>query len=667
MWLVDIDTGGTMTDVVVSGARDLRHFKVETTPHDFTVCFREGLAFAASALQYESTAQFLGHVTQIRWSSTITTNVLAELKGSKVGLLVSSGFEDTLYGQGASPIVDRLVAKAHIVGMRCDAQPGELVATVRRMLEDGARRICVSYKNQYPDHASEKRAKEIIQEQYPDQYLGAVPVLLGSEMAQTVHDTTRTHYSVINAYVHSQLAASLFNAEDVLRTEFNWTGPLLVGHTNGGVARLGKTKAVDTIESGPVFGTFGAAYFARHYRRDAVVALDVGGTTTKASGIRSGSPVYVSSGDLLGIPVRARLPLLKSAAVGGGSIVRRLGPDKVELGPESMGAAPGPACYGLGGENATLTDALLCLGYLDPDKFLGGRRALDRALAREALVTCSKQHTEAIEILAEAVRDKAVERMSELICGIIEAAEFTRADVSLFAFGGNGPMFAALVCEKIGINECWIFALAPVLGAFGSAISRVVHVYERGIVEPHVGQPYANAASLAIMIMLEQAALELRAEGLDPGKAIFEVECKIAESGGVEGSISVGDISLAEGAEEIERKIDAAVRLRIPDPAAGRRIVTAIVTASYVVPAYHPETHAKLGKTKKKVAPSGTRDLYFSGTWLKASVFDWERLATGQIVQGPSIATSDVLTCLVPPGWRLEVDGYRNGRLARNL
>jgi N-methylhydantoinase A/oxoprolinase/acetone carboxylase beta subunit len=227
-------------------------------------------------------------------------------------------------------------------------------------------------------------------------------------------------------------------------------------------------------------------------------------------------------------------------------------------------------------------------------------------------------------------------------------------------------MFAALVCEHTGISECWIFALAPVLGAFGSAISRVVHVYDRGIVDSRVGQSYANAASIAVVAMREHAAVELRAEGLEPSKAVFEVECRIAESGGAELSISVGKIGPAEGAEEVERKIDTAVRLRVPDTAAGTRIVTAIVTASYAVPAHQPETHAKLRKAKKMARPRGTRDLYFNGSWHKASVFDWNRLVAGQIVQGPSIASSDILTCLVPPGWRLEVDEHRNGRLARN-
>ncbi len=654
-----------MTDVVVSGPRGLRSFKVETTPHDFTVCFREGLAFAAESLGYESATAFLAKVAQIRWSSTITTNVLAELKGSRVGVLVTSGFEDSLYGPDTPPAISRIVPRENIIGMRPDASPEELVRAVRTLLENGARRICVSYRMQYPDNAAERRAKAMIHTQYPDHFLGAVPILLGSEMAQTVDDATRLNCSVINAYVHSELAASLFTAEDTLRAEFEWIGSLLIGHTNGGVARLGKTKAVDTIESGPIFGTFGAAHFARHYKREGVIALDVGGTTTKASAIRDGRPVYLASGDFLGIPVRGRMPLLQSLAMGGGSVVRRRGTDGVELGPESTGSAPGPACYGLGGENATLTDALLCLGYLDPAAFLGGRRNLDRDRARKALAQAFEASEDSIETIAEGIRDEAVVRMSGLVSKVASVAGFTPKDLALFAFGGNGPMLGALVCQQLGIGECWVFGLAPVFGAFGSAISRVVHVYERGLVGAVTTQHCESEATVLAIEMMARAAAELQAEGLEPNKALFEVECRCVDSDHNEYSISIGAIDRESDAQAIERHIALALRQRFTNKSKRDRIVTVIVSASYPVLAYEPKPDSKRAKTKKTLPSRVSRKLYFVGAWRAASLFDWSELAIGQTVGGPAIVASDTLTCLVPPDWTLELDEYGNGRLWR--
>ena len=312
----------------------------------------------------------------IRWSSTITSNALGERKGAKLGLLVQPGSERSLYGDGPSPAVGTLVAERNVVGVDPGANGQAVLEAVRRLLEDGARRICVSLDS-FPETSQEQAVKRIVETQYRDHYLGSVPVLLASDMAQVDDGQTRTHYALINAYVHGQLASALFKAEDLLRYEQGWTGALLVGHTNGGVARVGKTKAVDTIESGPVFGTHAAAWYARRYGLDRVVCLDVGGTTAKASVVEAGQPRYTRDGSLFGIPVRVPLALLRSAPLGGGSVVRPDGRGGVSLGPESMGAAPGPACYGLGGDQATLTDAFLVLGYLDPAGFLGGRRRLD--------------------------------------------------------------------------------------------------------------------------------------------------------------------------------------------------------------------------------------------------------------------------------------------------
>src|SRR5438105_2460384 len=193
---------------------------------------------------------------------------------------------------------------------------------------------------------------------------------MGSEMAQVHDDATRTHCSLINAYTHTRLASALFQAEDMLKYDEGWDGPLLVGHINGGVARVGKTKALDTIESGPVFGTYASAYLARRYALSDVVCLDVGGTTAKASIVLGGEPLFTRDGDIFGIPVHAPLPLLRSAVLGGGSVARPAAGGTVRLGPDSMGAAPGPACYGLGGDQATVTDAFLLLGWLDPARFL---------------------------------------------------------------------------------------------------------------------------------------------------------------------------------------------------------------------------------------------------------------------------------------------------------
>jgi N-methylhydantoinase A/oxoprolinase/acetone carboxylase beta subunit len=656
MFTVDIDTGGTMTDALVSDGATRHAFKVDTTPHDYNVSLLACLQEAARALDYASVEAFLRQVQLIRWSSTITTNVLGERRGSKVGLLVSKGQEQKLYGKTRSAIVGELVADGAVIGLPAQPSPAEILGGVKQLLEAGVRRICVCLEGAFPDNTAERSIKAAIEDQYPDHIIGAVPVLLGSEMAPLRHDQTRAHYSVMNAYTHAQLASSLFKAEDVLRDEHGWQGALLIGHTSGGVARIGKTKAVDTIESGPVFGTFGGAYMAGLYGFKNAVCFDVGGTTTKASIVRDGQPVFQRGGELMEVPVQTSFAMLRSAVVGGGSIAR-VKDGAVTLGPESMGAAPGPACYGLGGDQATLSDALLALGYLDPANFLGGRRALKVDLAKAAIEkNVAKPLGVSVDVAALAIRDEAIAMMAELVQAILAEGRVSAADTPLFAFGGNGPMFAAFVAEKLGMPSASAFNLGPVFSAFGSAISDVVHRYERGVDLRWDGHAIA-ALSPAVAELNTQAERDLRGEGFDPAKARFTWEADFGTSEAevstvrIEGHAADGTAVLGALAAAVDKAG------QVDRPMLALRLSTRFVVGAY-----------GLSKRTDRVAPQppASRDARFiAGARQPLPVHCWEALNVGDAIQGPAVVNGSTLTCPVPPGWRLKVDDYGNARLQR--
>jgi acetophenone carboxylase len=640
MYTVDIDTGGTMTDGLVWDGTTMATVKVDTTPHDLTVSFREILAAAARQLGFADLRAFLDEVSLIRWSSTITSNTLGERKGAKLGLLVQPGSERSLYGDGPSPAVGTLVAERNVVGVDPGGGGQAVLEAVRRLLEDGARRICVSLDS-FPETAQEQAVKRTVETQYRDHYLGSVPVLLASEMAQVDDGPTRTHYALINAYVHGQLASALFTAEDLLRYEQGWTGALLVGHTNGGVARVGKTKAVDTIESGPVFGTHAAAWYARRHGLDQVVCLDVGGTTAKASVVEAGQPRYTRDGSLFGIPVRVPLALLRSAPLGGGSVVRPDGRGGVSLGPESMGAAPGPACYGLGGDQATLTDAFLVLGYLDPDGFLGGRRRLDAGAARAALETrVAGPLGVSVDDAARRIADAAVGTVAELVGSTMARAGFDPAQAVLFAYGGNGGLFAAPVAERLSIPAARVFGLGPVLSAFGSAVSDVVHVYERSLgVAAGTGR---DAVTAAADDMTAAGRRDLAGEGFDPDGAETDVELDVRDGDDyrtVNGASAPEALARLDGAAHVD-----VVRVRVrrhlascePPPRAG--------AADHATPAQ--------------------RDLLLAdGGSARVPVYDWAGLAPGSHADGPALAAGGSMTCLIPPGWVLDVDDLGDAAL----
>ena len=644
MYTVDIDTGGTMTDGLVWDGSTMVTVKVDTTPHDLVVSFRELLSQAGRQLGHPDLRAFLDEVSLIRWSSTITSNALGERKGAKLGLLVRPGSERSLYGDGPSPAVGTLVAERNVVGI--DAEGPAVLEAVRRLLEDGARRICVSLDT-FPQTSQEQAVKRTVETQYRDHYLGSVPVLLASEMAQVDDGQTRTHYALINAYVHGQLASALFQAEDLLRYDEGWTGALLVGHTNGGVARVGKTKAVDTIESGPVFGTHAAAWYARRYGLDRVVCLDVGGTTAKASVVEAGQPRYTRDGSLFGIPVRVPLALLRSAPLGGGSVVRPDGRGGVSLGPESMGAAPGPACYGLGGDQATLTDAFVVLGYLDPDGFLGGRRRLDVDAARAALeAKVAGPLGISVDDAARRIADAAVGIVAELVGSTMARAGIDPAETVLFGYGGNGGLFAAPVAERLSIPGARVFGLGPVLSAFGSAVCDVVHVYERSLgTAAGAGR---DAVTAAAGDMTAAGRRDLAGEGFDPDEAETETEVELDVRDGdlyrtARGASAAEALAGLPGAAHVD-----VVRVRV------RRHL-----ASCEPPPRSGPAAAEHGE------PPGRTLLLPDGSTARVPVYDWAGLGPGRRVAGPALAAGGSMTCLIPAGWTLDVDDFGDGTLAR--
>ena len=626
MYNVDIDTGGTMTDGLVSGPETFS-VKVETTPHDLTISFLGVLQAAAERLGSPSLRDFLEQVGLIRWSSTITSNVLAQRTGPKLGLLVTAGHEDDLYGSGgeAATVVGTLIGRDHIAGISSAASSEDARRAVKALLDKGIRRINVSLRGAFPARSPAGREEHelvgMIRSQYPDHFLGSIPALPASELTARPDDMTRTFCSLVNSYVHSALASTLYRAEETVRQDHGWRGNILIGHINGGVARVAKTTAFHTIESGPLFGTHACADYARARGHDKVLALDIGGTTAKVSAVDGGRVVQHDQGTLFGIPLRMRLPVLRSIALGGGSIAH-IEAGTVRLGPESTGAAPGPACYGLGGSRATLTDAMVLLGLISPTAFLGGRRVLDVGLARQALErdVATALGTTADEA-ARQVAGAALDAVADLARSTAAEMGWQPGQATLYAFGGNGPLLATGVAERLGIRTVALFGMGSVLSAFGSAISNVVHVYESAV----DGAGDAEAVSRTLR---EQAQRDLKAEGLDPGTASYTFE--IEHTGGT--AIADGEPGTALA------------------PVAGKPTLVSL-TASVELPSIRLPAADGDGRA----VPAGERGL---------PTYDWERLA-GVTMAGPALVDGGNFTWLVDPGWSMAVDGHGDAVLTK--
>ncbi len=405
------------------------------------------------------------------------------------------------------------------------------------------------------------------------------------------------------------------------------------------MARIGKTKAVDTIESGPIFGTYAGAYFAREYGFDNMLCLDVGGTTAKCSLVREGKPVQQKNGELFGIPLATPMQLLRSIAIGGGSIVKS-DPEasmRVQVGPGSMGASPGPACYALGGNEATVTDCFVTLAYIDPEGFQGGQRKLDAERAREAMTRhVAEPLGLSVEKAALLARDCTAVLIGTLIKKTAAEAKLDLEALQMFAYGGNGPLLATLVADILNIRRVHIsFSLGPIFSAFGTAISDVAHVYEHRIV---ANDSNTAAAFGEILDSLRaRACRDLEAEGFQVDEATFhaEVEPEEGEPVPVQSGSDLSDIS------------SGILRLR----------------AESKLSSYEPLL-LEQGEANADHAVMDHRQVFFDETASRVPIYDYTKLRANNVVIGPAIVSGDNLTCMVTEGWQMRVDEYGNGLLS---
>jgi N-methylhydantoinase A len=668
VWTVDIDVGGTLTDGIFTNAESVLCVKVDTTSHDLTVCLLDCLAQGATKLGFADTIQFLENIELIRWSTTITSNVLAELSGPRIGLLVSKGHEKDLYGKDSrSEVLGRLVAEKDVIGINGSSDEIQVTNAARSLLESGVRRICVSLKGSNRDPAPELSVKSMIDQQYPDHFLGSVPVLAGSDISKSADDRTRTYSALLNAYTHGALAATLFKAEDELRQTSRYAGTFLASHINGGVAGIAKTKAIDTIESGPILGIHASVYLARAYGLKEVIAMDIGGTTAKVSMVSGGEPVYRKPVDFFGIPIEISLPHLRSIALGGGSVVKPLNsPQKpeVQLGPESMGSFPGPACYGLGGDQPTLTDAFVTAGLIDPNLFLGGTKPIDRELARK---TIEERVAKPLRLSTEAACCLIIERAFELVANTIADSragfQMDSSQQTLFAYGGNGGLFACGVAEKAGLTCVQLFSLGPVFSAFGSSVSDICHVYERGLTSISI----SDAGVARIRNMLEEMKAEgvkdLLGEGIRPDGLTYAIEFEVSENGRKSVVAPCPELSLADAAE-LRAALGKAFGTA-PGASSGELSLELIrLQVKKAMPKPRLVEHPMRG-TDSSRARIGTRQVLWGSRSGEAHVYRWESLQSGNCVEGPAVLEGLNTTYFIPDRWTMVLDRFGNGVVTR--
>ena len=375
MYTIDLDVGGTFTDGFFSDGQTYQTAKVPTTAHDVSTCVLECVAAGAAALGTDLRG-LLSEASVFRLSTTIGTNIIVQGRGAKAGLLVSAGAEDDLYGDGPANVITRGFIRPEMVtgiGGAIDEtgvearplDPDEVLAAVRELVNQGARIIGVCLRNAWRNDAHESRVREIIHERYPVHYLRSVPLQISSEVSPVSNDHARANSLIVNEMLHREMTRSLYDLEDRLRDAgYRW--PLLVTHASGGCARIAKTVAAETLQSGPAAAVLGAWRVAQLTGAEHVIAADMGGTSLDVAFASAEQPPWDPRPTVEDVSLAIPMLSVESIGAGGGSIARVDEAGTLSVGPDSAAAYPGPACYGRGGTEATVTDADLILGYIGP-------------------------------------------------------------------------------------------------------------------------------------------------------------------------------------------------------------------------------------------------------------------------------------------------------------
>lgn len=496
MYTVAVDIGGTFTDVVVLDDQDGRTYsgKALTTPGDLQNGVFDGLTDAASAMGSDVQA-LLRRTGRMVHATTQSTNAVFAYAGARTAVLTTAGFGDTLmimratgrvaglsvferhhYRNTQKPrlLVDerdifeldeRVDYQGRVVVPLDDAQ---VRALADRLHGRGYEAVAVAFLFSHQNAVHERRVRDILREELPGTYIS-----LSSEVAPVIGEYERSATALFNAYVGPVIESYLRRLEGAL-AEAGLRQKLLIVQANGGVATAAQTVPIFTIESGPAAGVVGASQIARLLGSPNVIATDVGGTTFKVGIVKNGEWGY--SRETVLNQYQLRLPMIDLASIGaGGGSIAWVDGSRLRIGPQSASADPGPACYGLGGIEPTVTDADVVLGYISPDRFLGGRMQLHPDRARSAIEKTIAQPLFGGDVLAAAAGIRRVidSQMADLIRKSTIERGYDPSAFVLMAYGGAGPVHAANYGSEAGVKEIIVPFLATVHSALGAARSDV--------------------------------------------------------------------------------------------------------------------------------------------------------------------------------------------------
>jgi len=666
---IDIDTGGTFTDGFFVFGGQVATVKVQTTPHDLTVCFLECIKAGAKSFG-APVEDFLYQADIIRFSNTIGTNTIIQRDGSKIGLLMTAGREALAPTRcdEASP----LVAPDMVVGIDESVSPtGDVVrapdlqitlSAAQNLIDQGARCLLVCFANSEFNPSNERLVRQIIKSEYPRDFLGSVPVFLSSDISRRSGEEERINAAVLNAYIHAKLVRLLYKAGEELRRRL-YQKSLFIVHNNGAVARVAKTRAINTYHSGPVAGLLGAKLVGSLYGVNDLISMDMGGTSFDLGYVRHGQASYALTPSVEGLNVNVPMLAIRAIGAGGGSIASvRNG--ELRVGPQSAGALPGPVCFDLGGTEPTVADADLILGILDPGYFLGGTMKLSLEKARHAMSDkIAGPLGITVEEAALLIKQQVDQAMGQELKRLTDELG---ADVNplLVVYGGAGPAHCCDIARISGLNKLVVTPFSAVFSAYSSSSMDVGHLYYRRVDQLLDRTSALKNVTDLLADMKQEADRDMRGEGFSLDQVTYELELLVrGKNGGPEAKLVAGAnlFEDAAGVQELVAQAEADMSQKESSSSSGLVLGTLGLLAKAPAPHYEVTSAPEVTYPVEK-AQKGQRAVYFAvGEPVReVPVYDRSRLGNGHIINGPSIVESDHTTVFLPLGWKLSVDRLSN-------
>jgi 5-oxoprolinase (ATP-hydrolysing) len=674
---VGLDIGGTFTDFALLDERTgrLSLHKRLTTPEDPS---RGALGGLQELLDREG--RDLADGLAVVHATTLVTNAVIERRGARTGMLVTRGFRDVLelareqrydiydlFLEFPPPLVPRPLRREVDERMSRDGTPlqdldvEQLLEQAEYLVGDGVEAIAVCFLHAYrnPDH--EQRAAAALRDAYPN-----VHVCTSAEVVPEVGEYERMSTAVCNAYVLPVVDRYLTRLEEGLERR-GFDGQFHLMHSGGGLlsATTARRLPIRLLESGPTAGAIMAAHVGRIVGAPTLVAFDMGGTTAKmcviaADGLTRAPELEVARLDRFkrgsGLPIKTQVVDLIEIGAGGGSIAQADSLGLLAVGPRSAGASPGPACYGFGGTDATVTDACVALGYVDAERFAGGSMPLDAGAALEAIDRLGATLEMKADV-AVGIHRVACERMASAArAHVIESGLDPRAQ-PLVAFGGAGPLHAVAVARLLGASE----VIVPPMCGVGSAI---------GLLAAGVSFDYARSAPASLADvnwdevtrnfdeMEHDATVNIIADR--PLRFERSLELRLTgQSHDLEVPVPAGALSV-EAADSVQAAFRAEYRRRYETepPAAPPLAMTWRLRASA------PEPDLRIVPVVGDVAPARSRAAWFEATgYVESAVVQRAQLRAGDTVAGPALVEESETTTVVGPSDRCVVDAHLNLRI----